>query len=142
MPGPLASRARHRVRGAPSLGPGELVRQREVVNAFLSVVRAGDFDGLVAVLDPDVVFRADVPARPGGSHRSTWCAKLGTGCARLCAGALHSTGADQRRSGAGPRAAGTIAARADLRICRRRIHSAEVIADPTRLRALNVAVLP
>ena len=40
-------------------------RQREVVDAFFRAARAGDFDGLVAVLDPDVVLREEVGARPG-----------------------------------------------------------------------------
>ncbi len=53
----LASRARRRVRGAaPSSDPG-LARRRELVAAFLAASRDGDFDRLVAVLDPDVVFR-------------------------------------------------------------------------------------
>jgi RNA polymerase sigma factor (sigma-70 family) len=55
----LASRARRRVRGmAPAPDP-DLARQRQVVDAFLAASRAGDFDALVAVLDPDVVFRVD-----------------------------------------------------------------------------------
>jgi RNA polymerase sigma factor (sigma-70 family) len=55
----LASRARRRVRGqAPPPDP-DLARQREVVDAFLAAAREGDFDGLVAVLHPDVVLRAD-----------------------------------------------------------------------------------
>ncbi len=54
----LASRARRRVRGAPPLA-GDLARQREIVNAFLGASRAGDFDALMAVLDPNVVARAD-----------------------------------------------------------------------------------
>jgi RNA polymerase sigma-70 factor, ECF subfamily len=55
----LASRARRRVRGlSPSPDP-DLARQREVVEAFLAAARGGDFDALVAVLDPDVVFRLD-----------------------------------------------------------------------------------
>ena len=56
----LASRARRRVKGAgiPAPDPG-VSRQREVVDAFFRAARAGDFDGLVAVLDPDVVLRAD-----------------------------------------------------------------------------------
>jgi RNA polymerase sigma-70 factor, ECF subfamily len=59
----LASRARRRVRGAvPDSSPG-LDRQREVVDAFLAASRAGDFDALLAVLDPDVVFRIDVGGR-------------------------------------------------------------------------------
>ncbi|MEN3285145.1 MAG: hypothetical protein V7607_6285 [Solirubrobacteraceae bacterium] len=55
----LASRARRRVRGAAPVPEPDLARQREVVGAFLAAARAGDFDALVAVLDPDVVFRAD-----------------------------------------------------------------------------------
>jgi RNA polymerase sigma-70 factor, ECF subfamily len=55
----LASRARRRVRGAAPVPEPDLARQREVVSAFLAAARAGDFDALVAVLDPDVVFRAD-----------------------------------------------------------------------------------
>jgi RNA polymerase sigma factor (sigma-70 family) len=56
----LASRARRRVRGATPDPEPDLVRQREVVDAFLAASRAGDFEALVAVLDPDVVFNADV----------------------------------------------------------------------------------
>ena len=55
----LASRARRRVRGATPVPDPDLTRQREVVDAFLAAARNGDFDALLAVLDPDVVFRAD-----------------------------------------------------------------------------------
>jgi RNA polymerase sigma-70 factor (ECF subfamily) len=55
----LASRARRRVRGVPLSEDADLSQQRELVSAFLAASRAGDFDGLIAVLDPDVVFRAD-----------------------------------------------------------------------------------
>jgi RNA polymerase sigma-70 factor, ECF subfamily len=55
----LASRARRRVRGAPLNEDAGLGDQRRLVDAFLAASRAGDFDALVAVLDPDVVFRAD-----------------------------------------------------------------------------------
>jgi ketosteroid isomerase-like protein len=69
----LASRARRRVKGAdiPSPDP-DLARQREVVNAFFRAARGGDFDGLIAVLDPDVVLRSDFggrrPAAPKVIH--------------------------------------------------------------------------
>src|SRR5207302_5237439 len=56
----LASRARRRVRGGAAPDP-DLVRQREVVEAFVAALRAGDFEGLLAVLDPDLVVRADMP---------------------------------------------------------------------------------
>ena len=53
----LASRARRRVRGAAPKPDPDLARQREVVAAFLAASRGGDFDALVEILDPDVVFR-------------------------------------------------------------------------------------
>jgi RNA polymerase sigma-70 factor (ECF subfamily) len=60
----LASRARRRVKGAEVPAPDpDLARQREVVDAFFSAARGGDFDALVAVLDPDVVLRLDSGAR-------------------------------------------------------------------------------
>jgi RNA polymerase sigma factor (sigma-70 family) len=55
----LASRARRRVRGATPSPDADMSRQREVVEAFLAASRAGDFEGLLRVLDPDVVFRVD-----------------------------------------------------------------------------------
>jgi RNA polymerase sigma-70 factor, ECF subfamily len=59
----LASRARRRVRGAAPAEDPDTARQRELIDAFLAASRNGDFDALVAVLDPDVVFRIDA----GGS---------------------------------------------------------------------------
>jgi RNA polymerase sigma-70 factor (ECF subfamily) len=56
----LASRARQRVHGAAPDPDPDIARQRDVVDAFLAASRAGDFDALVAVLDPDVVFRLDL----------------------------------------------------------------------------------
>ena len=55
----LASRARRRVQGAPVAGDADPARQRRVVDAFLTAAREGDFDALLATLDPDVVLRAD-----------------------------------------------------------------------------------
>src|SRR5438034_8013254 len=55
----LASRARRRVRGAAPVPDPDLTAQWEVVEAFLAAAREGDFDALIAVLDPDVVLRAD-----------------------------------------------------------------------------------
>src|SRR3954463_16182407 len=56
----LARRARRRVQGERAVPDADLDRQRDVVDAFLAAAREGDFDGLVAVLDPDVVLRADL----------------------------------------------------------------------------------
>jgi RNA polymerase sigma-70 factor (ECF subfamily) len=57
----LASRARRRVRGGGVPDP-DLVRQREVIDAFVAALRAGDMERLLAVLDPDLVVRADMAA--------------------------------------------------------------------------------
>ncbi|MDL2400729.1 sigma-70 family RNA polymerase sigma factor [Rhizobium mayense] len=63
----LASRARRRVQGAPVAAEADLSRQRHVVDAFLTASREGDMHALLAVLDPDVVFRADAVAAQMGS---------------------------------------------------------------------------
>jgi RNA polymerase sigma-70 factor, ECF subfamily len=65
----LASRARRRVQGSAAVPDAELSRQRGVVDAFLAALRAGDFEGLLAVLDPDVVVRADVASATPGVPR-------------------------------------------------------------------------
>ena len=72
----LASRARRRVRGSRGSQPHSLAEQRRVVEAFLAASRNGDFEALLAVLDPDVVFRGDagtsgppVPAELRGAER-------------------------------------------------------------------------
>lgn len=58
----LASRARRRVQGAATDSDVDLTPQREVINAFLAASRGGDFNALLAVLDPDAVLRADQTA--------------------------------------------------------------------------------
>jgi RNA polymerase sigma-70 factor, ECF subfamily len=65
----LASRARRRVKGAAPAPDADLARQREVVDAFAAAARDGDFGALLAVLDPDVVLRADAGAVPTGASR-------------------------------------------------------------------------
>jgi RNA polymerase sigma-70 factor (ECF subfamily) len=63
----LASRARRRVQGAPIPDP-DLSHQREIVDAFLAASRAGDFEALLQVLDPDVILRADRAVAAGASR--------------------------------------------------------------------------
>jgi RNA polymerase sigma factor (sigma-70 family) len=76
----LASRARRRVQGATAANAGH-ARQREVVDAFFAAARDGDFDALVAVLDPDVVLRYGRPGLPAG-------AVVRRGAAEVARGAL------------------------------------------------------
>jgi RNA polymerase sigma-70 factor (ECF subfamily) len=56
----LASRARRRLRGEAPINDADLAAQRTVVDAFVGAVRSGDFEALVAILDPEVVFSIDV----------------------------------------------------------------------------------
>jgi RNA polymerase sigma factor (sigma-70 family) len=64
----LASRARRRVQGSTPIPDADLVGQRKVVDAFFAAAHEGDFDALVAVLDPDIVLRSDGgPMRPAAS---------------------------------------------------------------------------
>jgi RNA polymerase sigma-70 factor (ECF subfamily) len=65
----LASRARRRVRGAGAGTDADRTRQREIVDAFLAASRGGDFQTLLALLDPDVVVRADRSAVQVGASR-------------------------------------------------------------------------
>jgi RNA polymerase sigma factor (sigma-70 family) len=68
----LASRARRRVKGADIPAPDpDLARQRQVVDAFFRAARDGDFDGLVALLDPNVVLRSDFGARRPAATKIT-----------------------------------------------------------------------
>src|SRR5438477_6456939 len=62
----LASRARRRVQGKATVPNADLTLQREVVDAFLAASRGGNFDALLALLDPDVVVRIDYGAVPAG----------------------------------------------------------------------------
>ncbi|HEX8713532.1 MAG TPA: sigma-70 family RNA polymerase sigma factor [Terracidiphilus sp.] len=63
----LASRARRRVQGARPSGEPDPGRRREIVGAFLAAARGGDFEGLLALLDPNVVVRADKAAQKLGA---------------------------------------------------------------------------
>ena len=63
----LASRARRRVQGTPPARDADFGRQKQIVDAFLAASRGGDFEGLLAVLDPEIVFRADQAAQRLGA---------------------------------------------------------------------------
>ena len=95
----LASRARRRVQGAATVPDADLTRQREVVDAFLAASRGGDFDALLAVLDPDVVLRADRAAVPAGASREVRGAAAVAEQALLGACPGRTTGARERSRG-------------------------------------------
>ena len=146
----LASRARRRVRGSPTPSDASRARQREVVEAFLRAIRAGDLEGLLAVLDPDAVVRID-------------------GAARIAAGAADAADTARELRGASTWAKQMIALSRGLRFvqpalingsvglilaprgklsrvltftfAKAKVTRVEVIGDPARLRELDIAVL-
>jgi RNA polymerase sigma-70 factor (ECF subfamily) len=142
----LASRARRRVRGAPSPDRAAgLARQREVAAAFLAAARGGDLSALVALLDADVTLRADAAVAPSGEP------VLLTGADVVATGALAaSTRAGQSQLALVDGAVGIVFAPAGrLQVvlaltvsAERRITAIDVIGDPDRLRGLRLAVLP
>jgi RNA polymerase sigma factor (sigma-70 family) len=139
----LASRARRRVQGSATLPDADLPRQREVVEAFLGALRAGDFDALVVVLDPDVVIRADRTAAPADGSREV------RGARTWAKGALaYSRFAHFARPALVNGAVGVVVApRGRLfrvlhfTLTRGKIVQIDVVADPARLRQLDLAVL-
>ena len=78
----LASRARRRVQGA-TMPDSDLALQRKVVDAFIAAARGGDFDALIAVLDPEVVLRADRDPASRGIRGSMAVAQQASGFAKL-----------------------------------------------------------
>ena len=137
----LASRARRRVQGSPTVSDTDLAHQRRIVDAFLAAAREGNFEGLLAVLDPDVVLRAD--AGTLGLSREV------RGAEAVAAGAM--TFAPLARSGRPALvngAAGLVAAPdgkvfsvLGFTIAGGRIVEIDVLADPERLRAINLKML-
>jgi RNA polymerase sigma factor (sigma-70 family) len=141
----LASRARRRVKGTAPLPEAaapdpDLERQREVVKAFLAASRGGDFDALLAVLDPDVVVRADraavrmgAPAEVRGAAAvaGTFAGRARVARPALVNGAMGLVWA----SGGRPRVV------FDLTITGAKISVIELIADPERLGKMDLEFL-
>jgi RNA polymerase sigma factor (sigma-70 family) len=139
----LASRARRRVRGQAPVPDADLTRQRRVVEAFLAASRGGDFDALVAVLDPDVVFRADRAVGPTpapivirGAHAVAKGARVASERARFTQPALVNGAVGLVMA---PR--GQLFLVLGFTITAGKITEIDVIADPDRLRRLDLAVL-
>jgi RNA polymerase sigma-70 factor (ECF subfamily) len=145
----LASRARRRVRGAPAVPDLSRERQREVVEAFVRAARTGDLEGLLAVLDPDAVLhieaaaRIDAPPAEAGMPReltgaSTWAKPflaLSRGLRPVQAalidgrvGLIHAPG-------------GRLSRVLAFTVTDAKVTRLEVLADPARLRELDIAVL-
>ncbi|MFI0408858.1 sigma-70 family RNA polymerase sigma factor [Actinomadura sp. 3N508] len=139
----LASRARQRVRGTPAVPPAELARQRRVVEAFLAAARDGDLDALLAVLAPDVVRRADTAVLPPGREPVTRGAGAVARETRLFGRrARHAAPAlVDGRAGAVVAPHGRLQLAIAITVRDGRVAEYDLIADPGRLRHLDLAVL-
>ena len=139
----LASRARRRLQAENTAPDADLKAQREVVEAFLAAARDGDFDRLVAVLDPDVVLRVDLgPLLVGGSREVRGAAAVASQAVTysqlgiLTQPALinGAAGSVSFRDGR-PFSIGGVIVRGG------KIVEMDILADPARLRELDLSVL-
>jgi RNA polymerase sigma factor (sigma-70 family) len=138
----LASRARRRVQGAAASGDPDRKRQRAVVDAFLTALKGGDYDGLIAVLDPEVTVRAEgAGGDPSKVHEifgaQNW-ARGAIAFARLVQGAQPALVNGMPGIVIAPR--GKLWRALVFTITGDKISRAEVIAKPERVRALEVSV--
>lgn len=139
----LASRARRRIQGEATTAPdSDRTRQREVVDAFFAAARSGDFDALVAVLDPDVVLRSD-----GGPVRAA--TRMARGAAEVAGSALRF--ADPRAelvpvlvngtAGVVVVRRGQVVSVLGFTVAHGRIVEIDAVADRARLRAIDLDAL-
>jgi RNA polymerase sigma-70 factor (ECF subfamily) len=140
----LASRARRRVKGAEPAPGADTARRRRVVDAYLAAAREGDFEALVELLDPDVVLRADqfvsLTTRPVELRGAAVVAKG----AHAAAPRARFTGAALIDGAPGlvMMSEGRFAVAVIFTLTREgRIGGIDVVAEPRRLRALEISVL-
>ena len=139
----LASRGRRRIRGAHTTPNADAAARQEVVKAFLAAARDGDFDALVAVLDPDVVLRADLGPMPTGAPREVRGAEAVAGQAL----AFSRLGLPVRpalvngTAGAVSTRDGETFSVVGFTVRGGKIVAIDVLADPARLARLDLTVL-
>jgi RNA polymerase sigma factor (sigma-70 family) len=138
----LASRARRRVQSEAPSSDRDLRQQRRVVDAFLAAVRDGNFEGLVAVLDPDIVLRADGGALASASRvvrGAKAVAGQATGFSKLVSNEIvlvnGNIGLLARRPDGG------VFAVIGLTITNGRIAEMNILADPDRLSTLDLSAI-
>src|SRR5262245_38994946 len=134
----LASRARRRMHGKAKVPEADLTQQRQIVDQFLTASRNGDLDGLLAVLDPEVVLRADRIQLPAGGphviHGATDVARFFSGRARAARPALIDGGL-----GVIVAPQGKLLLVLHVSIDHGRIVTLEAVSDPERLRHYDLA---
>jgi RNA polymerase sigma factor (sigma-70 family) len=135
----LASRARRRIRGGAKVADADLTASREMVDAFLAASRAGNFDALLALLDPDIVYRADFKGKLQVVRGATAVVRQGRAFLRLARFAQPAlvNGA----VGVVVAPYGRLRYVAQFTITGGKIAQIHVMADPAVLRQLHFAVL-
>ena len=139
----LASRARRRVRAQPTTPDADLGAQREVVNAFMAAARDGDFDALVATLDPDVVLHSDGgTARPAASSQVRGALEVARRAAMWSRVDLVMHPALVNGAvGAVATRGGVVFSIASIIVRNGKIAEMDFLADPERLARLDLTVL-
>jgi RNA polymerase sigma factor (sigma-70 family) len=145
----LASRARRRMQGEPTIPDVDVRRQREVVDAFLTAARDGDFEALLAVLDPDVVVRADQGAVPAGAVGAAGAAGPVRGAAQVARramlfaqlGLLTHPALVNGVAGAVTTRDGVAFSVAAFTVRGGKVVALDILADPDRLRSLDLTIL-
>jgi len=136
----LASRARRRVQGTGAAAGVDLVRQRDVVDAFLRAARGGDFDALMQLLDPDVVLRPDAAAvRMGSLRESRGAAAVATALSGGARGARLAIVAGLTGFVWAPD--GQIRGVVEFAVSEGRIVAINVTGDAERIRDLDIVTL-
>jgi RNA polymerase sigma factor (sigma-70 family) len=145
----LASRARRRVQGVGSDASAEMPQQRKVVEAFLTALGSGDFEGLIAVLDPDMVVRSDEAAARAGAPREIrgaekWAKGAVAFVKRLRAegpGRVAQPALINGRVGVILAPGGRLSRALQFTFVSGKISQVDIVANPVRLSELEIAVL-
>jgi RNA polymerase sigma factor (sigma-70 family) len=135
----LASRARRRVQQADAVPEAQATRRREIVGAFLAASRGGDFEALLALLDPDIVLRSDAVTVPGGASEVRGAAAVAATFSGRALGARPALidGVPGMMWSQG----GQVRVVFDFTVAGDTIVSIEMIADPEHLAGLDVVPL-
>ena len=138
----LTVRARRRVRGADRQPVARVTEQRRVVQAFLAAARKGDFDGLLALLHPDVELRADAAAAGGRPVVVRGGVNVASRASRFAANSAHAEVAlIDGAPGVVVAPAGRLTLVLRFDVGADRIIHIDIEADPHRLRDLELAVV-
>jgi RNA polymerase sigma-70 factor (ECF subfamily) len=137
----LASRARRRVRREPNVSGAELTAHRDLVTRFLAALRAGDVEGLVAMLDPDLVVNVDAAAAASGRFVEVHGARTWASTAVVFAAKLHHGEVALVDGSVGVVFApgGKLSRVLSITIAHGRVSRLDVIADPSRLEHVEVS---